>query len=55
MAHANSILDAEGTTEATTAEVDRLKLETVDKSVPLIQRLDSYYQDSDLVKGKALN
>lgn len=46
MAHANSILDNEGITEGV-AKI------CIDKTSPLIDRLDDYYEDPDLVKGKA--
>jgi len=48
VAHANSILE----TEATTDKMSGLQLEGK-AQVPLVDRLDQYYEDPDLAKGKA--
>jgi len=48
VAHANSILE----TEATTEKMAGLDLGGKDAG-PLVSRLDTYYEDPDLVKGKA--
>lgn len=48
VAHANSILE----TEATTDQMAGLELNSATVG-PLIDRLDQYYEDPDLVKGKA--
>lgn len=48
VAHANSILE----TEATTDQMAGLEV-TATTAGPLIDRLDQYYEDPDLVKGKA--
>lgn len=48
VAHANSILE----TEATTDQMAGLELNSTTVG-PLIERLDQYYEDPDLVKGKA--
>lgn len=48
VAHANSILE----TEATTEKMAGLEL-TGPEAGPLISRLDQYYEDPDLAKGKA--
>jgi len=47
VAHANSILE----TEMATDKMAGLELTTA-KTVPLVDRLDQYYEDPDLVKGK---
>jgi len=47
VAHANSILE----TEMATDKMAELELNTA-KNIPLVERLDQYYEDPDLVKGK---
>jgi len=47
VAHANSILE----TEMATEKMSNMELNAA-KSVALIDRLDQYYEDSDLLKGK---
>lgn len=48
MAHANSILDTEGIAD----KVSKIDLEEQEKKKKLIDRLDEYYEDPDLVKGE---
>lgn len=47
VAHANSILD----TELATDKMAKMDIKTT-KSVPLVERLDQYYEDTDMLKGK---
>jgi len=47
VAHANSILD----TEMATEKMANMELNTA-KTVPLIDRLDQYYEDTEMLKGK---
>jgi len=47
VAHANSILEAEMVTE----KMAEMEINNI-KNVPLVQRLDQYYEDPDLIKGK---
>jgi len=47
VAHANSILE----TEMATDKMAEMELNTA-KNIPLVERLDQYYEDPDLVKGK---
>jgi len=49
VAHANSILE----TEATTEKMAGLDLGAGKDAGPLVSRLDTYYEDPNLVKGKA--
>ena len=49
MAHANSILEAEGTSSDTN---DKAKVDPSKAAIPLIDRMDDYYEDPDLTKGK---
>merc|ERR1711971_1434101 len=49
MAHANSILEAESNTTTNAGD----KVDDADKSaIPLIDRLDDYFEDPNLVSGK---
>jgi len=47
VAHANSILD----TEMATDKLAKMDIKAT-KSVPLVDRLDQYYEDTDMLKGK---
>jgi len=47
VAHANSILD----TEMATEKMANMELSTA-KTVPLVDRLDQYYEDTEMLKGK---
>merc|ERR1711902_30485 len=49
VAHANSILE----TEATTEKMAGLDLGAGKDAGPLVSRLDTYYEDPNLVQGKA--
>jgi len=46
VAHANSILETEQVT-------DKMSEMTIDNKVPLVDRLEQYYEDPELVKGKS--
>jgi len=49
MAHANSILEAEGTSSDTN---DKTRVDPRKAAIPLIDRMDDYYEDPELTKGK---
>jgi signal recognition particle subunit SRP68 len=52
MAHANSILEAEGETSGVVGRSEQLKIDQEKSKIPLIDRLDDYYEDPELVSGK---
>merc|ERR1719209_2476699 len=47
VAHANSILETESATE----QMAKIDINAA-KSVPLVDRLDQYYEDPEMLKGK---
>lgn len=49
MAHANSILESEG---GSPSDTKANKVDPTKASIPLIDRLDVYYEDPDLTSGK---
>ncbi len=51
MAHANSILEAEKSKNSTPEEKEK-QVKDAKKMLPLMERLDEYYEDPDLAAGK---
>jgi len=50
MAHANSILEAEGSSAP--SDNAKAKVDAAKAAIPLLDRLDSYYEDPELTSGK---
>merc|ERR1712029_1222246 len=50
MAHANSILEAEGSSAP--SDNAKAKVDAAKAAIPLLDRLDSYYEDPELTTGK---